>query len=578
MDIRKCFKILELSPDVTVRELNEAYKDLVSVWHPDRFPNNPRLRKKAEEKLKLLNDAYDNILNYLRTGQHGDEKKSAIITPAPEKYPAEREVNPPKPSSERQYNKDVPARPAPQKKVKPGVRALSRFLDYLLFAVILKILGLDRIFSEIWFIVLYPVMLTLLWVIPESIYLNLFGTTPGKWLMKISINDLFQLKPKFSDALKRSLSVWCNGMGMGVPFITPFTAVITLIKIRTKGNTAWDRDSGFFVKHKNISMRRFLPVLLVSFLMCVFLFLDQDIMVEAWQQIVLIKPDNPDNHYKLGSLYYKIGRYEDAVEAYKKAIHIKPEYAQAHYFLGKSYSILNQPKAAITAFKTAAALSPDNFNIFYDLGICSKRLGLTEDAIKAFKHTLTITPDHGEAQYHLGLCYFQLHQYHDAIPNFQAALSILPDSVDIFYHLGICFFKTRNVETAIINFQKTIQLKNDHSAAFYNLGKCYFEQGLYLDAVKPLQKAVSLKPDNPRFLYSLGICYAKIRSTQKALETLEKAIKIKSDDARAYHILGLTYLTVGDKKSAVTQYEVLKTLDTILAEELKSFIDQMPDT
>lgn len=39
-------------------EIKQAYRDLVQVWHPDRFAGNPRLQKIAEETLKRINLAY----------------------------------------------------------------------------------------------------------------------------------------------------------------------------------------------------------------------------------------------------------------------------------------------------------------------------------------------------------------------------------------------------------------------------------------------------------------------------------------------------------------------------------------
>jgi len=37
---------------------------LANVWHPDRFVGNPRLQKKAEEKLKEINAAYEYINSF----------------------------------------------------------------------------------------------------------------------------------------------------------------------------------------------------------------------------------------------------------------------------------------------------------------------------------------------------------------------------------------------------------------------------------------------------------------------------------------------------------------------------------
>ena len=50
--------ILELKPGATPTEIKRSYRDLVKVWHPDRFGSDPRLRTKAEEKLSEINAAY----------------------------------------------------------------------------------------------------------------------------------------------------------------------------------------------------------------------------------------------------------------------------------------------------------------------------------------------------------------------------------------------------------------------------------------------------------------------------------------------------------------------------------------
>jgi DnaJ domain len=50
--------VLALDPGATAAEIKESYRDLVKVWHPDRFGSDPRLRRKAEEKLRQINDAY----------------------------------------------------------------------------------------------------------------------------------------------------------------------------------------------------------------------------------------------------------------------------------------------------------------------------------------------------------------------------------------------------------------------------------------------------------------------------------------------------------------------------------------
>jgi len=59
--ISRCIEIFGLKPGASQEEVTQAYRDLANVWHPDRFVGNPRLQKKAEEKLKEINAAYEYI-------------------------------------------------------------------------------------------------------------------------------------------------------------------------------------------------------------------------------------------------------------------------------------------------------------------------------------------------------------------------------------------------------------------------------------------------------------------------------------------------------------------------------------
>lgn len=61
-NLADCYAILELDPDATEEDVRAAYLDLVKVWHPDRYhAEAPRLRKRAEDKLKSINEAYERI-------------------------------------------------------------------------------------------------------------------------------------------------------------------------------------------------------------------------------------------------------------------------------------------------------------------------------------------------------------------------------------------------------------------------------------------------------------------------------------------------------------------------------------
>lgn len=60
--LARAYSVLEVSPMATAEELRVAYTDLVKMYHPDRYQQEPeRLRRKAEEKLKDIVEAYETI-------------------------------------------------------------------------------------------------------------------------------------------------------------------------------------------------------------------------------------------------------------------------------------------------------------------------------------------------------------------------------------------------------------------------------------------------------------------------------------------------------------------------------------
>lgn len=61
-DFERCRKILGVGRDAGPEEIKQAYRDLVRIWHPDRFHGDIRLQQKAQEQLKDINSAYRKLI------------------------------------------------------------------------------------------------------------------------------------------------------------------------------------------------------------------------------------------------------------------------------------------------------------------------------------------------------------------------------------------------------------------------------------------------------------------------------------------------------------------------------------
>lgn len=103
-NLEQYYRVLGLEPGASLDEVNQAYKDLVFVWHPDRLPkDNPRLQEKAHAKLKELNQAREQLRSHQPVGK--------VPPPAAQPGPT-HSYYPPQTASPRYSSYQSPPRPS----------------------------------------------------------------------------------------------------------------------------------------------------------------------------------------------------------------------------------------------------------------------------------------------------------------------------------------------------------------------------------------------------------------------------------------------------------------------------------
>ncbi len=65
MDIARAFKVFDLPENASLDDVRHAWHDLIFIWHPDKHQRNPSAQKRALEKTKEINEAYEFLCNYL---------------------------------------------------------------------------------------------------------------------------------------------------------------------------------------------------------------------------------------------------------------------------------------------------------------------------------------------------------------------------------------------------------------------------------------------------------------------------------------------------------------------------------
>lgn len=87
----ECYRILDVDPACSWDELRRAYKLQIQKWHPDRFADKTAEKDAADDKIKRITAAHQQLVAYYR--RHG-KLPPPETEPAPQKLPRPDRVRP----------------------------------------------------------------------------------------------------------------------------------------------------------------------------------------------------------------------------------------------------------------------------------------------------------------------------------------------------------------------------------------------------------------------------------------------------------------------------------------------------
>jgi len=138
MELEQCFELFDLDRSCTPEQVRQAHRDLVHVWHPDRFGDNLRLRRKAEDKLKEINAAYDQIMKTITSHPPAvvpQRESAAHRNTPPDASPSRPEEKPPPKFEE--ILKPKPCRPRRSIGVSAGKYLMIGFIGVLVAVTVI---------------------------------------------------------------------------------------------------------------------------------------------------------------------------------------------------------------------------------------------------------------------------------------------------------------------------------------------------------------------------------------------------------------------------------------------------------
>lgn len=105
--------------------------------------------------------------------------------------------------------------------------------------------------------------------------------------------------------------------------------------------------------------------------------------VEAYRKVLELNPGAAGALVNLGTIYYRLRKFEEAERYYREAIEVDATYPLAQFNLGNLYDEQGRIKEAFDHYKSALALNPNYADAHFNLALLCERTG---DALKAVHH------------------------------------------------------------------------------------------------------------------------------------------------------------------------------------------------
>jgi superkiller protein 3 len=80
----------------------------------------------------------------------------------------------------------------------------------------------------------------------------------------------------------------------------------------------------------------------------------------VFQDLIQHDPQNAAGHHNLGTIHYKLGRFDEAASAYRRSIEFRPRSPSTHVHLGYALREAGKINEAIAAWKQALEIQPDD--------------------------------------------------------------------------------------------------------------------------------------------------------------------------------------------------------------------------
>lgn len=236
---------------------------------------------------------------------------------------------------------------------------------------------------------------------------------------------------------------------------------------------------------------------------------------------------------RLGTAYQMAGRLPDAEKTFKQMATAFPGTPFPHYRLGTFYGYIKKYDRAEAELRRALALAPADGSILRALSMSQNEQGNSSAAVETARRLVSVQPDDPNAHFYLATLYHDERRLDSAERLYREILARWPDHALTLNNLAALLADQGKGDEAVPLAQKAVALLPDNGVILDTLGWAVHKQRKSSEALAILQRAARLAPRNAGVLYHLGVVYEALGDRRAAREHLQQALQLSREFPQA---------------------------------------------
>ncbi len=245
---------------------------------------------------------------------------------------------------------------------------------------------------------------------------------------------------------------------------------------------------------------------------------------------------NPTTYHLLADAYMDYYQSRKALRTMRDLLDIYPDRIPSLLKLAEFQVILKKYDNALITINKIAKIDPQNGDGAFMLGIVMQETGDIKSATNAFKKATEFDSQITDAWLMLGQIY-EAENNPIAETYYRNALKTNSNSVNAMHSLAYYLQNHNKINDAIDLYNKIILTDKNYEPAYLNTGILYLEQKNYKEAVNNFKILSSINPKSHLAYYFMGVSYEALGDKRSAIDNYQNAINFKPDYKEAQDAL-----------------------------------------